>query len=93
MEKAEGIFFHNFPQIQTEKVTLLLKKLYLMNFSMKNGKKPEKQCPAKGNVVQEAGDLAASSWQRTRHAGLCRGPSCWQESQPDPSGEVLVGPH
>ena len=61
-------FFHRCLQIQTEKLTLLLKKLFLMSISMKNRKKPEKQHPASGNVLQEAGGSAAGSWQGTRRA-------------------------
>lgn len=33
-------------------MTLLLKKLFLMSISMKNGKKPEMQHPASGNLLQ-----------------------------------------
>lgn len=33
-------------------MTLLLKKLFLMSISMKNGKKPEMQHPASGKMLQ-----------------------------------------
>lgn len=91
MEKAKGDFFH-FLQIQMEKLTLLLKKVFLMSISMKNGKKSEKRHPASGNVLREAGGSAAGSRQGTRRAGLCHGLSCRQNSQPGPSGKALMGP-
>lgn len=49
MGKANGTPFHHFLEIQTEKLTLLLQKLFLAIISMKNGKKPEKQHLARGS--------------------------------------------
>lgn len=55
-------------------------------------KKLEKQHPAGGNLLREAGGLAAGSWQGRRRAGLCRGLSCRRGSLPGPAGKVPMGP-
>lgn len=58
--KPRAFFFHHLLQIQTEKLILLLKMLFLMSISVKNGKKPEKQHSASGNVLWE--QPALSLW-------------------------------
>lgn len=58
--KPRAFFFHHLLQIQTEKLTLLLKMLFLMSISVKNGKKPEKEHSASGNALQD--QPALSLW-------------------------------
>lgn len=78
--KTKGSFFSLFIFIsfkfREKKMTLLLKKLFLMNTSMKNGKKPEMQQPASGQMLR--------GW-------LCHGLSATQPLVEGTKGTTMTG--